>query len=73
MNYAEWSKSERERQISCVNTYIWSLERQYPQFYVQGSKQDSDIKNRLLESVGEREGGMIWESGVETCILPYVE
>ena len=22
-----------------------------------------------LDSVGEREGGMIWESGIETCIL----
>ena len=32
---------------------------------------DTDIKNRLLDSVGEGEGGMIWESGIETCILPY--
>ena len=27
------------------------------------------IKNRLLDSVGEGEGGMIWENGIETCIL----
>ena len=26
-------------------------------------------KNRLLDSVGEGEGGMIWENGIETCIL----
>ena len=36
---------------------------------MQDSKRDTDIKNRLLDSVGEREGGMIWENGVETCIL----
>ena len=24
---------------------------------------------RLLDSVGEGEGGMIWENGIETCIL----
>ena len=23
----------------------------------------------LLDSVGEGEGGMIWENGIETCIL----
>ena len=25
--YTEWSKSERERQISYINAYIWNLER----------------------------------------------
>ena len=30
-------------------------------------------QNRLLDSVGEREGGMIWENSIETCILPYVK
>ena len=24
--------------------------------------------NRLFDSVGEGEGGMIWENGIETCI-----
>ena len=33
------------------------------------SKRDTDVKNRLLDSVGEREGGMIWENGSEACIL----
>ena len=32
-------------------------------------KRDTDVKNRLLDSVGEGEGGMIWENGIETCIL----
>ena len=27
----------------------------------------------LLVSVGEGEGGMIWENGIETCILSYVK
>ena len=37
------------------------------------SKRDTDVKNRLLDSVGEGEGGMIWENSIETCILPYVK
>ena len=36
---------------------------------MQDSKKDTDVKNRLLDSVGEGEGGMIWENGIETCIL----
>ena len=26
-----------------------------------------------MDSVGEGEGGMIWENGIETCILSYVK
>ena len=28
---------------------------------------------QLLDSLGEGEGGMIWENGIETCILSYVK
>ena len=38
---------------------------------MQDSKRDTDVKNRLLDSVGEGEGGMIWENGIETCIISY--
>ena len=40
---------------------------------MRDSKRDTDVKNRLLESVGEDEGGMAWENNTETCILPYVK
>ena len=40
---------------------------------MQGSKGDTDVKNRLLDSVGEDKGEMIWENSFETCILPYVK
>ena len=36
-------------------------------------KRDTDIQNSLLDSVGEGEGGMIWENSIETCILSYVK
>ena len=29
--------------------------------------------NSLLDSVGEGEGRMIWENGIETCKTPYVK
>ena len=27
----------------------------------------------ILDSVGEGEGGMIWENGIETCIIPCMK
>ena len=40
---------------------------------MQDSKRETDINNRLLDYVGEGEGGMIWENSVDTCILPYAK
>ena len=37
------------------------------------SKRDTDVKNRIWGSVGEDEGGMIWENSIETCVLLYVK
>ena len=36
---------------------------------MRDSKRDTDVWNGLLDSEGEEEGGMIWENGIETCIL----
>ena len=36
---------------------------------MQDRKKDTDVYNGLLDSEGEGEGGMIWENGIETCIL----
>ena len=36
---------------------------------MRDSKRDTDVKNRLLDSMGQGDGGMIWENGIETCIL----
>ena len=38
---------------------------------MRDSKRDTDVQNSLLDSVGEGESGMIWENGIETCILSY--
>ena len=38
---------------------------------MQDNKRDTDVYNSLLDSVGEGEGGMIWEHSIETCIISY--
>ena len=40
---------------------------------MRDSKRDTDILNSLLDSVGEGEGRMIWENGIEICELSYVK
>ena len=36
-------------------------------------KRDTDVQNRLLDSVGEGEGGMFGEKNIETCLLSRVK
>ena len=33
-----------------------------------GCKGNADIEKRLLDTLREREGGMVWESSIETYI-----
>ena len=40
---------------------------------MQDSKRDTDVKNTLLDYLGEDKGGTIWENSIETYILPYVK
>ena len=36
---------------------------------MQNRKRDTDVQNRLLDPVGEGEGGMFREKSIKTCIL----
>ena len=40
---------------------------------MQNRKRDTDVQNRLLDSVGEGRGGMFRENGTETSILSRVK
>ena len=40
---------------------------------MQNRKRDTDVQNRLLNSVGEGEGGMFRENSIETSILSRVK
>jgi len=55
---SEVSQNEKHK-VQHINTYIWNLERWYQQSYMQGSKGNTDVNNRLLDSVEEGEDQMI--------------
>ena len=37
--------------------------------YMQNRKRDTDVQNRLLDSMGEGEGGMFQENSMETLMF----
>ena len=51
-----------------INPCMWNLERWCWWTYLQGSSQDTDIQNRLVDTVGKGEGGMNWENSMEADI-----
>ena len=40
---------------------------------MQNRKRDTDVQNRILDSVGEGEGGMFRENNIKTHILSRVK
>ena len=40
---------------------------------MQNRKRDTNVQNRLLDSVGEGEGGVFWKNSIKTCILSRVK
>ena len=70
--YTEWSKSEWEKQVSYINTYMWNLDRQHWWTYLQRSSGDADAENRFMDmgqGKGEGEGGPNGDSNMETYTL----
>ena len=40
---------------------------------MQDRKRDTDVQNRLLDSVGGGKGGMFGKNSIETCLLSRVK
>ena len=69
--HTEWSKSEREKQISYINACTWNLEKWYRWTSLQGRNWDTDVENKRMDTKGgKRLGGggggvMNWEIGID--------
>ena len=70
--HTEWSKSEREKQISYINAYVWNLGKRYRWTNLHGRNRDADVENRC-EDTGGRGGGMNWEIRIDIYTLPCVK
>ena len=50
--HTQWSKSEREKQISYINAYMWNLEKWYRWTGLQGRNRDTDVENKCMDTKG---------------------
>ena len=50
----QWSKSEREKQISYINVYMWNPENWYKWTYLQGRNRDAYIENEYVDTEERR-------------------
>ena len=55
--HIDWSKSEKEKQISCINTCMWNLEKQYRQSYLQSRNRDTNTEDKYMDTKFPRLGG----------------
>ena len=60
--------SQKEKHQYSILTHIYGIQKDAVSC-MRNSKRDTDVQNSLLDSVGEGEGGMIWENGIETCVI----
>ena len=72
-SHAEWSKSEKERQISYDITYMWNLKKGYEWTSLQNRNRVTDVENKLTVTKGEKGGGINWEIGIDIFTLLYIK
>ena len=65
--------SQTEKHQYSILTYIHGILKDGNDNPICKTPKDTQIKNRLLDSVGEGEGGMILRNSTETFILPYMK
>ena len=63
---------QKEKNIY-INAYMWNLEKWYQWASLQGRNGDADTDNRLVNTAGEGDGGMSWESSIDIYTLPCVK
>ena len=66
--------SQKEKHQYSLLTHIYMVFRKMVTITLYARQQKRHrCMNSLLDSVGEGEGGMIWENSIETCISSYVK
>ena len=77
--HTEWSQSEREKQISYINAYMWNLERWYRWTGLQGRNRDTDVENKCTDTKGGKRRGawegsvMNWAIGIDVYTLMWIK
>ena len=65
--------SQKEKHQYSILTHIYGIEKDGNNYPKWQTAKETDVKNRLLDYVGEGKGETIWENSIETYISPYVK
>ena len=63
--------SQKEKHEYSILTHIYGIQKDGNDNLVCKTAKDTQMYRSLLDSVGEGEGGMIWENGIETYNIIY--
>ena len=69
--HTEWSKSDKERQISYDVAYMWNLKKKgYKLTYLQNRNKVTNVENKLMVTTGKRGGDKLgdWHWHIHTTI-----
>ena len=71
--YTEWSKSEREKQVSYMNAYVWNLEKWCWWTHLHRRNGDTGVENTLMDTSRQGEVKTNWESSIGIYTLLCVK
>ena len=63
--------SQKEKHQYSILAHIYGIQKDGNDNPVYETAKETDVQNSLLDSAGEEEGGMIWENGIEICIISH--
>ena len=65
--------SQKEKHQQRILMHIYGIQKDGNDNPVCETARDTGVWNSLLDSVREGEGRLIWENGIETCIILYMK
>ena len=65
--------NQKEKHQYSILMHMYGIQKDGNNNPVIKTAKETQIQNSLLDSVGEEEGGMIWENGIETSIISYMK
>ena len=63
--------SQKEKHQYSILTHIYGIQKDGNDNIVCETAKEHTCIEQSSESMGEGEGGMIWENAIETCIISY--
>ena len=65
--------SQKEKHQYSILMHIYGIQKDGNNNFVYETAKETLMYRTVLWTLWEREGGKIWENGIETCIISYMK